>query len=418
MMIANIKTINDFDFKNKIALVRVDFNVPIKINEKMKCEIMDDTRILLSLPTINKIISDNGKIIIITHIGRPKGIRSENLSTRFLVPFLSKKLKVSVKFSENCIGKTVENEISLLKNREILLLENIRFYKEEENDDKNFSFNLSKLGDIYVNDAFAVSHRLHASVHTTPKFFNKKKCIGFLMKKEIHSLKKILGKGEKPITILLGGAKISSKIAIIENLINKVDNILIGGGMAYPFIKAKGGEVGDSLIKNECKYVEKTITNILNYLKFKEKRTKIFFPEDVIITTMNHNHHSNSSPKNIKIVPIHSIPFGWVGLDIGPSTIKTFCKKIKKSKTILWNGPLGVFEKKDFSLGTKSIAKTIIETTKEGSFSLIGGGDTIASLKNIKKRKTDISYLSTGGGAMLEFLKNKIIPGIKSISLE
>ncbi|WP_185866355.1 phosphoglycerate kinase [Blattabacterium cuenoti] len=401
-MIENIKTVSDLNFKNKIALVRVDFNVPVN-NQSYK--IIDDTRILYSIPTIQKIISDSGKVVLMSHFGRPKGKYSKIYSLRFIISYLSKKLKIPIKFSETCIGKAVEKKISELKNGEILLLENIRFYKEEEEGNENFAFKLSKLGDIYVNDAFGVSHRSHASISIVPKFFGEKKCIGFLMKKEIQSLKKVLEKGRAPITILLGGAKISSKIAIIENMINLVDYLLIGGAMSYPFIKAQGGKVGNSLVDeyNDLKVLKKIIEQYK-----KQKKTKILFPKDVIIADSFKNYAQT------KIVSIHSIPDGWMGLDIGPTSIKNFCEIINYSRTILWNGPLGVFEFQNFSSGTTSIAKSIVKSTEHGAFSLVGGGDTIAALK-IKKYENKISYLSTGGGAMLESLKNKMLPGIKAI---
>ncbi|WP_185873629.1 phosphoglycerate kinase [Blattabacterium cuenoti] len=400
-LIEKIKTVNDFNFKNKLALVRVDFNVPIN-NETFK--IIDDTRIKYTLPTIQKIISDNGKVVLLSHFGKPKGKRLKNYSLKFIIPYLSEKLQKPIKFSKYCIGNTVMKNVHELKNGEILLLENIRFYKEEEENNDFFSFQLSKLGDIYINDAFGVSHRLHSSITNTPKFFGQKKGIGLLMKKEIQSLKKILGKGKKPITILLGGAKISSKIEILEYIFNKVDYILIGGGMAYPFIKEKGGNVGDSIIeKNEI--FEKKLKKV--FLKLKNK-TNILFPTDVMIAD------SFKNSANTKIVSIDSIPNGWRGLDIGPNSIKKFCNIINKSKTILWNGPVGVFEFSNFSIGTKSIIKAIVNVTKHGTFSLVGGGDSLAALKmeNCEKK---ISYLSTGGGAMLESLKNKLIPGLKAI---
>ncbi|AWU44559.1 phosphoglycerate kinase [Blattabacterium punctulatus] len=400
-----IKTVNDFNFKNKTAIVRVDFNVPI--NNKSK-KILDDTRIQYSIPTIKKIINESGKVVLISHFGRPKGKRSKTYSLKFMVSNLSKKLQIPIKFSEYCIGKTVEKRVNELKNGEILLLENIRFYKEEEEGNENFAFQLSKLGDIYVNDAFSVSHRLHSSITIIPKFFGKNKCIGFLMKKEIYSLKKIFEKGKKPITILLGGSKIYSKISIIENLINLVDHILIGGGMAYPFIKIQGGKVGDSIVdKYKYNELEKILKNIFDKYK-KQDKTNISFPKDVVIADSFKNN------ANTKISSIYSIPNGWKGLDLGPKSIKYFCKIIKNSQTILWNGPLGVFELSNFSLGTKSIARAIVNATKNGAFSLIGGGDSIALLK-MEQCEKKISYLSTGGGAMLESLKNKILPGIKSI---
>ncbi|WP_119305842.1 phosphoglycerate kinase [Blattabacterium cuenoti] len=397
-----IKTVENFNFENQTALVRVDFNVPVNKFQ----EIIDDTRIQYSIPTIQKILSEKGKIVLISHFGRPKGKPSKIFSLKFLANFLSKKLKINVSFFEDCIGETAIKKVRELKNSEILLLENLRFYKEEEEEDINFAYELSKLGDIYVNDAFGVVHRFHTSITLLPKFFENKKCIGFLMKKEIQYLNQFLyGKGKRPITILLGGAKISSKIKIIENLINLADFILIGGGMSFPFIKIKGGKIGNSIIEKD-QIIEKTLKKI--YSKYKNKINIIHLPYDVVIAD------SFKNESNTKIVPIHSIPNGWMGLDIGPISIKNFCKIIEKSKTILWNGPLGVFEFANFSLGTKSIARTIANVTERGAFSLVGGGDSIASLKmeNCDKK---ISYLSTGGGAMLASLKNKILPGINAI---
>ncbi|WP_185868809.1 phosphoglycerate kinase [Blattabacterium cuenoti] len=407
-MIKNIKTISDFNFKNKTALLRTDFNVPVNKYHK----ITDDTRIQYSIPTIQKIISEKGKVVIISHFGRPKGFPSKTYSLKFLIPILSKILKLSVKFFENCIGKNVEKKVNELENGDVLLLENLRFYKEEEEENENFAFELSKLGDIYVNDAFGASHRSHTSITVLPKLFQEKKCIGFLMQKEIQFLNKFfLSKKEnRPITILLGGAKISSKIEIIENIINFADHILIGGGMSYPFILKKGGRIGNSLIekeKNKMIKIEKILTKIINKC---QKKNILHLPKDVIIT------NSFNNTKTTKISSIYSIPDGWTGLDIGPSSIKYFCDFIEQSKTILWNGPVGVFENPNFSLGTISIAEKIAKTTEKGAFSLVGGGDSIAALKMGGYDKK-ISYLSTGGGALLESLKKKVLPGIKSLIL-
>ncbi|WP_185869383.1 phosphoglycerate kinase [Blattabacterium cuenoti] len=397
-----IKTVNDFNFKNKTALLRVDYNVPVNKQHI----ITDDTRIQYSIPTIKKILSENGKIILISHFGRPKKKYDKNFSLKFLVPYLYKKLKVPINFSKSCIGEETNKKVNELKNGEILLLENIRFYKEEEERNENFAFELSKYGDIYVNDAFGVSHRLHTSTTVLPKFFGKKKCIGLLMKKEIQFLNKFIsGTGNKPITILLGGAKIISKIKVIENLINFSNHLLIGGGMSYPFIKIKGGKIGNSIIEND-KNIEKTLKNILD--KYQNSNNRLHLPKDILIA----KYYDNKT--KTKIVPINSIPNEWMGLDLGPNSIKYFSKIIEKSKTILWNGPVGVFELSNFSLGTKSIAKIIVETTKKGAFSLVGGGDTIAALK-MEGLDKKISYLSTGGGAMLESLKGEILPGIKEI---
>ncbi|WP_041936074.1 phosphoglycerate kinase [Blattabacterium sp. (Nauphoeta cinerea)] len=400
-MIKEIKTIDNFNFENQTALIRVDFNVPV--NKFYR--ITDDTRIQYSIPTIQKILSEKGKIVIISHFGRPKGIPLKTHSLKFLVNYLSKKLKITVNFFGDCIGETVIKKVNKLKNGEILLLENLRFYKEEEKEDENFAFELSKLGNIYVNDAFSVAHRFHTSITVLPKFFGKKNVLVFL-KREIQYLDQFLyGKGKRPITILLGGSKISSKIEIIENLINFADYILIGGGMSYPFIKIKGGKIGDSLIEKDEK-IEKTLKKIFH--KYQNKIEIIHLPIDVVAAD------SFKNEANTKTIPIHSIPNGWMGLDIGPRTIKKFCEIIEKSKTILWNGPMGVFEFQNFSLGTRFIAKTIANSTEKGAFSLIGGGDSLASLRmeNCDKK---ISYLSTGGGAMLDSLKNKMLPGIKAI---
>ncbi|WP_185851360.1 phosphoglycerate kinase [Blattabacterium cuenoti] len=400
-----IKTVNDFNFKNKIAIVRVDFNVPV---DHSSLQITDDTRIQYSLPTIQKIISDHGRVVLLSHFGRPKGRRCKYDSLKIIVPLLSNKLQIPIKFYEDCIGENTKKNIRELKNKEVLLLENLRFYKEEEEGNENFASKLASLGDIYVNEAFSVSHRSHASISVLPKFFKEKKCIGFLMKKEIQSLEKILGKkGKKPITILLGGAKISSKIDIIESIIRFSDFILIGGGMVYPFIKIQGGKIGDSLIENISDNTKKIIKNILCK---NENKKKLHFPKNVTIA----NSFDNDAKK--KIVPIHSIPDGWKGLDIASESIKYFCDIINKSNTIFWNGPVGVFEFYNFSLGTRSIARAIVNATEKGAFSLVGGGDTIASLK-MEKLEKKISYLSTGGGAMLESLKNEILPGIKALIL-
>ncbi|WP_341655162.1 phosphoglycerate kinase [Blattabacterium cuenoti] len=398
-----IKTVYDFNFENQTALIRVDFNVPV---DKLK-KIIDDTRIQYCIPTIKKVISEKGKIVLISHFGRPKGIPSKTYSLKFLTDYLSKQLKINVIFFEDCIGEAVIKKVHELKYGEILLLENLRFYKEEEKEDINFAYELSKLGDIYVNDAFGVIHRFHTSITILPKFFENKKCIGLLMKKEIQYLDQFLyEKEKKPITILLGGAKISSKIELVESFIDFADSILIGGGMSYPFIKIKGGTIGNSMIE-EDKTIEKTLKKFLK--KYQNKINIIHLPKDVVIAD------SFKNEANTKIVPIHSIPNGWMGLDIGPISIKNFCNIIEKSKTILWNGPVGVFEFSNFSLGTRSIARSIANVTEKGAFSLVGGGDSIASLKmeNCDKK---ISYLSTGGGAMLDYLKkNKTLSGINAI---
>ncbi len=397
-----IKNIDDFNFKNKTALLRVDFNVPI---DNFK-NITDDTRIKYTIPTIKKIIYDGGKIVIISHFGRPKGIQSKKYSLKFLKLFLSKQLNnIPVFFYKNCIGENIEKKINEIKYREILILENLRFHKEEEECNKEFALKLSKYGDIYVNDAFGVCHRYHSSIYILPKFF-KKKCIGYLLKKEIENIDKFLSKKVyKPITIILGGSKISTKLDLIDKLWNLSDYILIGGGIAYPFISELGGKIGNSLIDNKINN-----STIINIIKKNKKKQKIYFPTDVIISKFFTNSTNN------KVSSIFSIPKKYMGLDIGPNTINIFCDIIKKSKTILWNGPMGVFEFSNFSKGTRLIAKEIKKITKKGAFSMIGGGDSISALKQ-EKCINDISYISTGGGAMLEYLKNKKLPGIISMMI-
>ncbi|WP_185882718.1 phosphoglycerate kinase [Blattabacterium cuenoti] len=401
-MMNEIKNINCFNFTNKRVLLRVDYNVPINNGH-----ITDDTRIQRSIPTIQKILSKKGKIILISHFGRHKDYQNKNLSLKFLVPILSKILKISIKFCENCIGSHVIKKIDQLKNGEILLLENLRLYKEEEMEDPKFSFYLSKYGDIYINDAFSVCHRFHSSITVLPKFFNEKKCMGILLEQEIKNLNLFLSeKSVKPITIILGGAKLSSKIETIKNIINFADHILLGGAMSFPFIKKKGGKIGNSYINNYI-LIEHLIENIICHSKIENK---LSLPLDSIIANSFHNNAKT------KIVSTYSIPNGWQGLDIGPNSIKNFCNIIQKSKTILWNGPMGVFEFPSFSLGTTSIAKGIAKSTKNGSFSLVGGGESLSALK-IEKCEKNISYLSTGGGAMLEYLKNKNLPGIIALKV-
>ncbi|WP_185864820.1 phosphoglycerate kinase [Blattabacterium cuenoti] len=400
-----IKDINDFDFYNKKALLRVDFNVPVNNFQ----EITDDTRIRYTIPTIQKILSDQGKVIIISHFGRPQEIKSKNYSLKFLLPYLSKLLKSPIFFCEKCIGKSVEEKIQKLKNGEIILLENLRFHKEEEKGNQKFAFELSKFGDIYVNDAFGASHRDHSSITILPKFFKNKKCIGLLMKKEIHNLNKLLlGNVKRPMTIILGGAKISSKINIIKRFIKISDYLLLGGIMSYPFIKKTGGHIGNSLITENNNENDKNFDQIVNnILSINNKTKNLILPKDIIALSENN--------KNIQNFSIFCIPKGWKGLDIGKESIKYFCDIITKSRTILWNGPMGKLELPKFSLGTISIAKKIAEvTTEKNYYSIVGGGDSIYALKKAKCIN-NISYISTGGGAMLEMLKNKNLPGIKAI---
>lgn len=397
-----MKNVSDFNFLNKTVLLRVDYNVP---TDNLK-KITDDTRIRYSLPTIKKIISDNGKIILISHFGRPKGIHNK-YSLKFLIPILSKILNKNIHFIDDCMKTDIEEKIKNMKCGDIFLLENLRFYKEEEEGNEEFAYKLSKYGNFYINDAFSVSHRYHSSIFILPKFFPKeKKCIGFLMKKEIDKFKKFLsGKMKKPISILLGGSKILSKLEIIDKCIEFSDHILLGGAMAYPFIMKKGGKVGEYEKKFDISKVKNIIKNILykNYGK-----NILIYPKDVIIAKFN-------DLNKINISSIYSVPKKWIGLDIGPKSIKCFSNYIRNSNTILWNGPMGMFENNKFSMGTKIIAEEIIKMTEKGSYSIVGGGDSLSALR-LAKKYNKISYLSTGGGAMLESLKNKVLPGIIAIN--
>lgn len=395
-----MKTIDNFFFFQKTAIVRVDFNVPLNYNLK----ITDSTRIKYSIPTIKKIINDGGKVVLISHLGNPKKDERKKFSLEILIPQISKELKIPVKFFPDCIGKKVKNTVFNMKNGEVILLENLRFYEEEKKENENFAFQLSNLGDIYVNDAFGVSHRSHSSITTITKFFPNSKCVGYLMMKEIKAINKILKNPKKPVLGIIGGAKISSKIPIIKNLISILDNLIIGGGISYTFIKSQGGKIGNSIIENDKIF---TAFNILK--EAKKKCTKIYLPIDCHITK-----DINKSSNQKYFCNINEIPNGFKGLDIGPLSIKKFSKIIKNSKTILWNGPMGVFELDKFSNGTLSIAKEVSKSTKNGSFSLVGGGDSIAAIKKLG-HKNNISYISTGGGAMLESLKGKELIGIKYI---
>jgi phosphoglycerate kinase len=395
-----MKTIDNFFFFQKTAIVRVDFNVPLNYN----LTITDSTRIKYSIPTIKKIIHDGGKVVLISHLGNPKKDEKKKFSLEILIPQISKELKIPVKFFPDCIGKKVKNTVFNMKNGEVILLENLRFYEEEKKENENFAFQLSNLGDIYVNDAFGVSHRSHSSITTITKFFPNSKCVGYLMMKEIKAINKILKNPKKPVLGIIGGAKISSKIPIIKNLISILDNLIIGGGISYTFIKSQGGKIGNSIIENDKIF---TAFNILK--EAKKKGTKIYLPIDCHITK-DINKYSNQK----YFCNINEIPNGFKGLDIGPLSIKKFSKIIKNSKTILWNGPMGVFELDKFSNGTLSIAKEVSKSTKNGSFSLVGGGDSIAAIKKLG-HKNNISYISTGGGAMLESLKGKELIGIKYI---
>ena len=393
-----MKTISDFNFQNKTALIRVDFNVPLDDN----FVVTDATRIEAAKATIDKIIADGGSVILMSHLGRPNGIQNE-FSLEHIVKKVSEILKTDVKFVSDCIGEAAENASQNLKSGEILLLENLRFYKEEEAGDVEFSNKLSKLGNIYVNDAFGTAHRAHASTTIIAQFFPDNKCFGLLMAKEIESLNRVLKNSQKPVTAILGGSKVSSKITVIENILDKVDHMIIGGGMTFTFVKALGGNIGNSICEDD------KLELALEILKLaKEKNVQIHIPVDVVAA----NAFANDA--ETKIIDVSKIPDGWQGLDAGPKSLENFKKVILDSKTILWNGPLGVFEMPNFANGTIELGNFIAEATQKGAFSLVGGGDSVAAVKQFGFEHK-VSYVSTGGGAMLEMLEGKILPGIAAI---
>ncbi|MFV8280811.1 phosphoglycerate kinase [Christiangramia marina] len=392
-----MKTIDDYNFKNKQALIRVDFNVPL--NDEM--EVTDANRIEAAKPTIIKILEDGGSVVLMSHLGRPKGKESK-YSLQHIQDKVSEVLGVSVKFVEDCTGEEVEKAANDLKSGEILLLENLRFHEEETAGNEAFAEKLAKLGDIYVNDAFGTAHRAHASTTIVAKFFEDK-CFGYLLAKEIKSLDKVLNSSEKPVTAVLGGAKVSSKITVIENILDKIDHLIIGGGMTYTFIKAQGGHIGTSLVEDDKQELALEILK-----KAKEKGVEVHLPVDSVIAD------SFSEQASTQVESVDNIPDGWMGLDVGPKTVKNFANVIKDSKIILWNGPLGVFEMETFAKGTIELGKAIVEATENGAFSLVGGGDSVAAVKQFGFADK-VSYVSTGGGAMLEMLEGKSLPGIEAI---
>ncbi|MCY1481843.1 Phosphoglycerate kinase [compost metagenome] len=393
-----MKTLNDFNFNHKKALIRIDFNVPLDDNFK----VTDATRIEAAKPTIDKILADGGSVILMSHLGRPKGKESK-YSLQHILDKTSEVLGKKVKFAEDCIGPVAEEASKNLQPGEILLLENLRFYSEEEAGDVDFSKKLASLGDIYVNDAFGTAHRAHASTTIIAQFFPNDKCFGTLLAKEIESLNKVLKNSEKPVTAVLGGSKVSSKITVIENILDKVDHMIIGGGMTFTFIKALGGKIGDSICEDDKLELALGILE-----KAKEKNVEIHLPVDVIAA----NAFSNDA--ETQVVNVNEIPDGWQGLDAGPESLERFKKVILDSKTILWNGPLGVFEMEKFANGTISLGEFIAEATQKGAFSLVGGGDSVAAVKQFGL-EPKMSYVSTGGGAMLEMLEGKSLPGIDAI---
>jgi len=394
-----MKTIDDLNFNGKKALIRVDYNVPL--NDKF--EITDTTRIDATIKTIGKILGDGGSVILMSHLGRPKNGPEEKFSLKHLLPYLEKTFKTTVKFAPDCIGNEAVQLSEALKGGEILLLENLRFYKDEEKGDVAFAEKLSKLGDVYVNDAFGTAHRAHASTAVIAQFFPHTKMFGYVMGNEIAHIQKVMHDTQRPFTAILGGAKVSGKIQIIDNLMDKVDNLLIGGGMMFTFIKAMGGHVGNSLIEDDfLELAKKTIEDA------KTKGVKLVIPSDAILADAFNN------DANRLAALAGEIPDGWMGLDIGQITMDEFAKVILNSKTILWNGPMGVFEMSNFEAGTKFIAETVAKATSDGAFSLIGGGDSVAAI-NKYGLESQVSYVSTGGGAMLEYLEGKVLPGIAAI---
>jgi len=393
-----MKSIYHNSFNNQKVLIRVDFNVPL--NDKK--EVTDNSRIIAAQKTIQKVLNDGGMPILMSHLGRPKG-EDPSLSLAHIVPEVEKILKVNVVFTHQVIGNKTTEAVNTSKPNQVILLENLRYYKEEKNGDENFAKELSKLGDSYINDAFGTAHRAHASTAVIAKFFPNNKFAGDLLLKEVESIKKVMESGEKPVLGILGGAKVSSKITIIENIINKVDKLIIGGGMAFTFIKAQGGEIGNSICEDD------KMPLALSILKSaKKNKVEILLPLDVVCAD------SFSNGANKKVCPIDKIPMGWEGMDAGPESLNIFEKAIISSKTILWNGPVGVFEMESFSKGTISVGEYVSKSTKNGSFSLVGGGDSVAAVKQFNFQEK-VSYVSTGGGAMLESLEGKILPGIKAL---
>jgi phosphoglycerate kinase len=394
-----MKTLDQINFNNKKALVRVDFNVPV--NEKQ--EVTDDTRIKAAQPTIEEILKNHGAVILMSHRGRPKG-KEEKYSLKYIVPAVEKVLGHKVNFVSDSIGPEVEEAVGKLQPGDILLLENLRFYPEETKGDTHFAKELAKNGDIYINDAFGTAHRAHASTAIVAQFFDKEhKAPGKLMEKEVKSIQKALDYGEHPITAIIGGAKVSSKIGVIENLLNKVDNLIIVGGMAYTFLKALGNNIGDSIVEDDKIDVARKILD-----EAKKKGVNLILPVDFVIA------NSFSNDAQTKFVKAGEIPEGWQGLDIGPESIKLISDIIRKSKTIIWNGPAGVFEFDNFAKGTESIGLAIGEATQDGAYSLVGGGDSVAAVQKLGL-EDKISYISTGGGVLLDMLAGKELPGLKAL---
>ena len=393
-----MKTLADIDFSNKKVVIRVDFNVPL--NDEF--QVTDTTRIEAAKPTIIEILEAGGSCILMSHLGRPKG-RQEEFSLKHIVGTASDLLGVNVKFVDDCVGSAAEAAAAELQPGEILLLENLRYHAEETAGDEAFAEALASLGDVYVNDAFGTAHRAHASTAVIAQFFPEQKCFGHLLAKEIESVDKVLNNSEKPVTAILGGAKVSSKITIIENILDKVDHLIIGGGMTFTFIKAQGGSIGDSLVEDD------KMELALEILKQAEaKGVHVHLPTDVLAAD------GFANDANTQVCPIDQIPDNWMGLDAGPETREAFAKVVSQSRTILWNGPVGVFEMESFANGTISLGEAIVSATENGAFSLVGSGDSVAAAKQFGLAE-GMSYVSTGGGAMLEMLEGKTLPGVAAI---
>lgn len=395
-----MQSIHTYNFSGKRALIRVDFNVPL---DKQTKEVTDDTRIRAAAKTIQFILEKGGSVVLMSHLGRPKDASDIEFSLEQIVAHTSKVLGVEVKFGGDCIGAAGLEMSKNLKAGEVLMLENVRFYKQETTGTESFAEALSKHGDVYVNDAFGTAHRAHASTTVVAKFFPNDKMFGFLIEGEIESVDKVLNSTEKPLTAIVGGAKVSSKITIIERLLDKVDNLIVGGGMAYTFVKATGGKVGNSLVEDDFLPMALDIIQ-----KAKDKGVNLYIPVDTVIAD------GFSNDANTQVVAIGEIPDGWMGLDVAQQTIKDCAEIIENSKLILWNGPMGVFEMENFQAGTKAVADSIVAATAKGAFSLIGGGDSVAAINKFNLADK-VSYVSTGGGAMLEYLEGIELPGIQTI---
>jgi phosphoglycerate kinase len=395
-----MKTINDFNFDGKKVLMRVDFNVPLN---KETLEVTDDTRIKAALPTISKILKDGGSVILMSHLGRPKNGPEDKFSLRHILSTVSSLLNAPVQFAEDCVGMEAQTLSEGLKSGQVLLLENVRFYAEEEKGDRAFAQKLSSLGDFYVNDAFGTAHRAHASTTICADFFPQNKAAGLLLFAEVANADKVMKEAQSPFTAIMGGAKVSDKIMIIENLLDRIDHLIIGGGMAYTFWKAQGGVIGNSLLE------EDRINTCLDILiKAKEKNVVVHLPMDSTIADAFSNDAQKTNCESM------GIPSGWMGLDIGIKAQADFKEVIMQSKTILWNGPMGVFEMDSFAAGTQTIAEAVAKATKAGAFSLIGGGDSAAAVNKFGY-SDQVSYVSTGGGALLEYMEGKILPGVAAL---